>query len=217
MNGSCWRKWVSVISWVECRFSLTWTDQFSHLMRDCFTWFPVRLASEKLSVPITCKIRVFTEIEKTVRYAQMLEKAGCQVWIKWFFSILISKWCFFLAGFNWFLLIFLKLLTIHGRTKEQKGAMTGIASWEHIKAVRWAAIFALVPPPCLSHCTQTRGFTLLYLSVSLGTFSVGWCFVVFGRRQAVKIPVFANGNIQHLSDVTRCLQETGVHGVMSAG
>lgn len=60
----------------------------------------------ELKVPVTAKMRVFDDKEKTLAYAKMIIDAGAQ------------------------------FLTIHGRTREMKGQQTGLADWEIIKYVR---------------------------------------------------------------------------------
>ncbi|KAI8614343.1 dihydrouridine synthase-domain-containing protein [Chytriomyces sp. MP71] len=68
----------------------------------------VKNLDQNLSIPVTCKIRIFPEVSKTIEYAKRLQEAGCQ------------------------------LLTVHGRTREMKGHKTGLADWEQIRAVKAA-------------------------------------------------------------------------------
>lgn len=66
----------------------------------------IRTLHDNLDVPVTAKIRVFPEKEKTLEYAKMVLDAGAQ------------------------------FLTVHGRVREQKGQKTGLADWDIIKYLR---------------------------------------------------------------------------------
>lgn len=58
------------------------------------------------NIAISCKIRRFDDLHRTVEYAKMLEKAGCS------------------------------FIGIHARTREQRGCKMGVADWNYIKAVK---------------------------------------------------------------------------------
>lgn len=100
----------------------------------------VQKLSQNLQVPVSCKIRIFPNLQDTLVYAKMLEEAGCS------------------------------LLAVHGRTRDEKDGKKFRADWNAIKAV----------------------------------------------KDAIRIPVLANGNIRHMQDVHDCLDYTGADGVLSA-
>lgn len=57
-------------------------------------------------IAVSCKIRKFDQLERTIQYGQMLERAGCT------------------------------FIGLHGRTREQRGTKTGMADWNCIRAVK---------------------------------------------------------------------------------
>ncbi|EDQ92705.1 uncharacterized protein MONBRDRAFT_22612 [Monosiga brevicollis MX1] len=66
----------------------------------------VSTLSKNLSIAVECKIRIHDDAERTLAYAKMFEAAGCD------------------------------LLTVHGRTREQKGTRTGLADWSLVKRIK---------------------------------------------------------------------------------
>lgn len=61
---------------------------------------------KNLSIPVTAKIRVYDDYEKSLQYAKMVLDAGAQ------------------------------FLTVHGRTREMKGQNTGLANWKILRYLR---------------------------------------------------------------------------------
>lgn len=66
----------------------------------------VKILHEHLAVPVTAKIRVLDTREATLAYARNVLAAGASI------------------------------LTVHGRRREQKGHLTGVADWAHVRYLR---------------------------------------------------------------------------------
>lgn len=66
----------------------------------------IRKLHDELKCPVTAKIRVYDDWEKSLEYAKMVLDAGAQ------------------------------FITIHGRTREMKGQATGLANWKVLRYIR---------------------------------------------------------------------------------
>ncbi|KAK6198683.1 dihydrouridine synthase-domain-containing protein [Scheffersomyces amazonensis] len=66
----------------------------------------INILHNNLKIPVTAKIRIYDDKEKSLEYAKMVLSAGAQ------------------------------FLTVHGRTRDMKGQATGLANWKVIKYLR---------------------------------------------------------------------------------
>lgn len=95
----------------------------------------INILHKELSIPVTAKIRMLETKEKTLAYAQNVLKAGASI------------------------------LTVHGRLREQKGHLTGVADWNMIRFLRDSlppetVIFAngnILQPDDLEACLEATG------------------------------------------------------------
>ena len=82
-----------------------------------------------------------------------------------------------------------QILTCHGRMREQRGHNT-------VSSLNYS------DPPALEFTFPPQGLA-------------DWAKIK-AVKEAVSVPVFANGNILYHSDIDRCLEATGADAVMSA-
>jgi tRNA-dihydrouridine synthase 1 len=66
----------------------------------------VSTMSNGLKIPVTCKTRIYKDFERSVRLCETLVQAGAS------------------------------MLTIHGRTREEKGCMVGAVDWDMIRRLK---------------------------------------------------------------------------------
>jgi tRNA-dihydrouridine synthase 1 len=105
----------------------------------------VRTLVTGLNIPVTCKTRIYKDFETSIRLCETLVNAGASV------------------------------LTIHGRTREEKGHYVKEADWDMIARIK--KHFSEREPP---------------------------------------IPIIANGGIENMDDVMRCLEYTKCDAVMTS-
>nr|GMD58626.1 tRNA-dihydrouridine(16/17) synthase [NAD(P)(+)]-like [Ipomoea batatas] len=86
----------------------------------------VEKLARNLSVPVSCKIRVFPDLQDTINYAKMLEEAGCA------------------------------LLAVHGRTRDEKDGKKFRANWSFIKAVRDSVRIPVLANGNIRHMDDVR-------------------------------------------------------------
>lgn len=98
-----------------------------------------------LNIPVMCKVRIYKDYDRTLNLCEALVSAGAS------------------------------LLTVHGRTREEKGQLVQEADWATIAKLK-------------------RHFAI--------------------RR--IPVPIIANGGIECVDDVYRCIEETGVDAVMTS-
>lgn len=96
----------------------------------------INILHKNLEIPVTAKIRVFPSREKTLEYAKMILDAGANI------------------------------LTVHCRTRDQKGQLTGLGDWSILKYLRdnlppETVLFAngnVLYHEDIHRCLETTGF-----------------------------------------------------------